>query len=181
MVDPDTLVPLGFVAGAHGLQGELRVRLFNAQSRALLAVTEVVLRGGAASGPSERRVRSVRAVDGGVLLALEGAFTRESAEELRGTEVCVKRASLPSTAPGEYYHVDLVGLAVRTADGRAVGSVVDVLDYPSVDCLLVRGPDGELEVPILERYVASVDLEAREIIVDALEDLEALRHAPGRG
>ena len=179
MVDPETLVPLGFVAGAHGLQGELRVRLFNAQSKVLLDTPHVVVRG-APGGPSERRVRSARAVSGGVLLSLEGSVTREHAEELRGTEICVTRASLPEPGLGEYYHVDLVGLAVRTQDGGAIGTVVEVIDYPSVACLLVRGDAGDREVPLLERYVLSVSLGAREIVVDALDDLDVLRRPTDR-
>lgn len=171
--EPERLIPLGAVGRPHGVRGELRIHRFNPESTLLLEVSEVWLRQGDVS--RKIRVEGARPHGPFVLVWLEGVASREQAEALRGAEVCLPREALPPPDPGEVYHVDLVGMSARTADGTPAGEVVEVLSYPSAECLLVRSDEGDREVPLLEPYVAEVDLAARVIVVAFLEDLELVR------
>jgi len=174
---PDELVPIAVVTRPHGLRGEVRARLHNPGSVALSDVERVVLR----TATDEREVRLVRAgpaPGGGLLLVLEGVATREGAEALRGAELCVPRAALPHPGAGEWYHLDLVGLEVRSEDGARVGTVDAVQPYPSVDCLVVRGDDGVREVPMLDRWVLAVDAAGGHVTVGDLSDLPVQGREP---
>ena len=165
---------LGAISKPHGIRGEVRVHRFNPDSKLLLEQPSVwLLRDG---GPAEaRRVEAARAHGPAVLLKLEGVESRDAAEALRGLEVAVPREALPPADDDEYYHVDLVGLRVVTADGEAVGEVVEVLSYPASDCLLVRGAGLDREVPLLRPYVEDIDLEAGVVTAAFLDDLQARR------
>ncbi len=170
------LVALGAVARPHGVRGELRVHRFNPDSPVLLDRASVWLR--TPDGKSEaREVKVERARPHGelVLLTLEGVVGREAAEALRGHAVCSPREDLPPPDEDELYHIDLVGLSVRTESGEEIGVVSEVIRYPSVDCLLVEGADGVREIPILEPYLVDVDFEARVAVVRHHEDFEARR------
>ncbi|MCB9667257.1 MAG: 16S rRNA processing protein RimM [Myxococcales bacterium] len=162
MNNEDELVALGVVAKPHGIRGALRVAVYNPASHLLAEQEEVWL----ARGGPPRKVQIVSAQQQNNLLRLEivGCSSREDADALRGFEVCVPRSALPEPKEGEYYHRDLLGMTVQLEPGLA-GTVTDVLDYPSVSCLLVQCPDGVCEIPLLEDYIADVDLVRRFITV----------------
>lgn len=169
---------LGRVVRAHGVTGELEVRPDWAESRGLLEVAEVFLE--APSGELERRaVRARRRTPKGILLALEGIDSRDDAEARRGHLVRARREALPSLGEGEYYLSDLVGVAVTAPDGL-VGTVVEVQMYPSVDALVIEAPSGErFEQPLLDEWLAGVDLEARQLSLSSRDGLiEAPRPRP---
>ncbi len=165
----DALVALGVIARPHGVQGGLRVHAYNPRSTLLLEMSEVILRD--AAGELRRvEVQSARPGPKAILMELEGCESREGAEALRGTAVCVPRSALPSTEDGEFYFVDLIGLVV-THGGSAMGKVIEVVDYPSADCLRVKLESGVVEVPVLPQWIEAVDLEAGEISVHDISDL----------
>jgi 16S rRNA processing protein RimM len=168
-------VPLGYIAGTHGLRGDLRVKQHNPDSELLFELDEVALRHDGVVHVHE--VSGVRGAGKGLLLHLVGVDSIEAAERLRGAEVCIPRAALPPLAPGEFYHVDLEGLAARRVDGSQVGVVERVCDYPASQVVRIQGPEGVWEVPMIAPYLVSVDVQAGEIVVDRLEDLELERNA----
>lgn len=170
---PERWVALGAVARPHGVRGELKVHLFNPDSTLLLEQAVVWLRRG--EDLREHQVERSRAHSGFVLLTLRGVEGREAADALRGAEVCLPRAALPEPDPDEVYHTDLIGLRAVLGDGSPVGEVVQVLSYPSADCLLVRAEAGDREVPFLTPYVERIDLEAGVAVVAHLEDLDLIR------
>jgi 16S rRNA processing protein RimM len=162
------LVALGAVMGAHGVRGELRVKPFNEDSELLPSLDELVLR----HAGSERtcRVESVRLGSKGLIFALEEITTPEQAKALLGAELCVPRDALPPLAAGEYYFVDLPGLEVVHGT-EIVGRVERVQEYPASSVLCVKTASGELEIPMREPYLVSVDVAAGRVRVEHLEDL----------
>lgn len=163
-------VELGYVTGTHGLRGGLKVRQHNPDSELLLSSTELGLRLG-----GELRVVSVaevRDTGKGLLMQLADVQSVEAAEALRGAVLCLPRAFLPRLPEGEFYHVDLEGLAVLTSDGERVGEVERVHEYPAAQVLRVRGVDGVREVPMRAPYLLGVELEAGRITVDLWDELD---------
>lgn len=175
----DDLVELAAVIRAHGLGGMVVLKLFNPDSELIYDLEQVTLRSGSGA------IRSLRIVDarehsGNVLCSFEGVTGRDAAEALRGSVLCVTRAELPEPEEGEHYFLDLVGLTVQDEKGAAMGSVEDVIEYPSVICLKVVSDDGILELPHTDRYVASVDLEKRIVYAAHVDELDILRTQKGK-
>ncbi|HXH52356.1 MAG TPA: ribosome maturation factor RimM [Sphingomicrobium sp.] len=150
---------LAAVAGAHGVKGEVRLKLF-AASAASLAVHDRLYVGGA-----ECRLLEVRSGGKGAIARFEGVDDRSAAEALRGSLVEVERSALPPLAEGEYYHADLVGLACVDREGQAVGAVVAVENFGAGDLLEVELGDGRRSLIPFRPGIA--DLEDRRIVLDA--------------
>jgi 16S rRNA processing protein RimM len=145
-------IALAAVAGAHGIKGELRLKLFS-DSVESLSRHEAVYVGGA-----KRRLLSVR--DGGktAVVRLEGVADRSEAEALRGTLVEIDRSALPPLEEGEYYHADLIGLPAVDASGNAVGTVAGVENYGAGDLLEIEDRNGKRSlIPFREQIADLVD------------------------
>ena len=131
-----TRIALAAVAGAHGIKGEVRLKLF-ADSVASLAAHDRLYVGG-----EPRRLLAVR--DGKAPVALfEGIADRNGAESLRGLLVEIDRDALPPLAEGEYYHADLIGLTCFSEDGETIGSVVAVENFGAGDLLEIELVNGK--------------------------------------
>jgi 16S rRNA processing protein RimM len=130
-------IALAAVAGAHGVKGELRLKLFS-DSVESLSNHEKLYVGGA-----ERRLLAIR--DGGKIAVarFDGISDRSAAEALRGSLVEIDREALPPLEEGEYYHADLIGLPAVSSDGEAVGTVVAVENYGAGDLLEIELEGGK--------------------------------------
>lgn len=163
-------IELGVVARPHGVNGEIRVHVFNPSSTLLEELGEVFLIAEGIEEPSLVEVKSARRGPKALLMRLAGVNSYEDVEALRGCVLCVPRAALPELEEGEYYHADLIGL--QAFEGTALlGEVVDVLDYPSAECLKIERPDGFLEVPMLPRWLERVDVDAGKVHLKDLNDI----------
>ena len=153
-----TRIALAAVAGAHGVKGELRLKLFTDSIENLKRHDRVFV------GGVERRIESVRAASSGAIARLEGVNDRSGAEALRGSLVEVDRSSLPPLEEGEYYHADLIGLPCFDKDGNAIGEVAAVENYGAGDLLEVETPDGKRSLIPFRPGIA--DFDGERIVLD---------------
>lgn len=151
-------IALAAVAGAHGIKGELRLKLFTASVDNLARHRTVYI------GGTERELESVRSGSSGAIARLAGIVDRSSAEALRGSLVEVDRSALPPLEEGEYYHADLIGLACVDTDGAQVGTVVAVENYGAGDLLEVESAGGSRSLIPFRPGIA--DLDGERIVLD---------------
>jgi len=155
------LLEVGRVVKAHGLKGELGVKLHWPQSTALDGMLRIVLQ--KEQGPVSFEVTAIRPANDVFLVSLQSIADRTAAEHWRGARVLVERSKLPPLAKGEYYLADLVGTRVLTPDGP-LGVVVELALYPSVECIVIETPEGErFEQPLVSEWIESVDTSAKEV------------------
>jgi 16S rRNA processing protein RimM len=171
-VDPETWVPLAEVARPHGVKGEVRLRLFNKTSDTLLVMDEVLVR--LPDGEEhEVSVDRARRADDAILMKLHSVDDRDRAEDLRGALVCVRRRDFPPAEEGEFYAIDVVGSEARLNDAR-VGEVIEIVTYPSVEAMLVRGEKGDWEIPLTDTYIEKIDAASRVVVLRTLDDVEQI-------
>jgi 16S rRNA processing protein RimM len=151
-------IALAAVAGAHGVKGELRLKLFSDSSESLSRHDKLFV------GGAERRLLAVRDSGKAAVAKIEGINDRSAAEALRGSLVEVERSALPLLEDGEYYHADLLGLVAVDAKGNAVGTVVAVENYGAGDLLEIEDPEGKRALIPFKRGIA--DLEDGRIVLD---------------
>ena len=163
-------IELGVVARPHGVTGELRVHVFNPDSTMLEQLAEVFLIGEHGEDPALVDIVAARRGPKALLMRLDGVGSREDAEALRGYTLCVPREALPELEEGEYYHADLIGL--EAFDGHEpIGKVIEVVDYPSAECLKIERSGGYLEVPMLPQWLDRVDVEGGKVHLKDLDDI----------
>ncbi len=153
-------VTLAAVAGAHGIGGEVRLKLF-AQGLASLERHRRLF-----AGDRPLTLLSVRTGGAGAIARFAGVADRDAAEALRGQLLSVPRSELPPLGDGEYYHADLVGLPCEDADGGRLGTVVAVENFGAGDILEIEKPDGKRAMIPFRPGIA--DLEAGRVVADPL-------------
>jgi 16S rRNA processing protein RimM len=130
-------IALAAVAGAQGIKGELRLKLFG-EGADSLALHKTVYLGGV-----ERRLLSVRDAGKMAVARIEGINDRNAAEALRGQLIEIDQSALPPLEDGEYYHADLIGLPCEDLEGKHAGTVIAVEKFGARDLLEVERPDGK--------------------------------------
>ncbi|MBU6259047.1 MAG: ribosome maturation factor RimM [Burkholderiales bacterium] len=177
---PDDAVEVGRIVGAWGIKGALKVLPYASDPQALFSSRRwYILPPEAAAGvpaskraspwPTLLRVVGAKEHGDGVVATVHDIADRDAAEALKGARVLVPRSSFPTPGDGEFYWVDLIGLAVRNRAAVELGSVVGLLETGPHCVLRVRGAAsdaGEILIPFVDAYVDGVDLAARRITVD---------------
>ena len=130
-------VILAAVAGAHGVRGEVRLKLFAESLDSLKRHRRLF------AGAQALDLLSARQGGGGAIASFAGVDDRGAAEALRGQLLSVPRDELPPLGPGEYYHADLIGLRCDSADGERIGTVVGVENFGAGDLLEIEQADGK--------------------------------------
>ena len=123
---PDAPVTLAVITGAHGVTGEVRLKLFTGD-----------LSGYRSFNGGSLTMKSLR---NGIARFAE-VPDRNAAERLRGTELTVPRSALPPLEEGEYYHADILGLACVSTTGEPLGHVVAIDDFGAGDVIEIERPD----------------------------------------
>ena len=150
-------IALAAVAGAHGVEGEVRLKLFSDSVESLSRHKKLHV------GGAERRLLAVR--DGKMPVArFEGIVDRAAAEALRGSLVEVERSALPALEEGEYYHADVIGLQCQDRLGNAVGTVIAVENYGAGDLLEIETESGKRSLIPFKPGIA--ELEDDHIVLD---------------
>ena len=151
-------IALAAVAGAHGVRGELRLKLFSDSVESLSRHDSLFV------GGVERRLLSIRDSGKAAVARFEGVLDRSAAEVLRGSLVEVDRSALPPLEEGEYYHADVIGLPCEDRDGNSVGTVVAVENYGAGDLLEIELNGGNTSLIPFKSGIA--DLKDGKIVVD---------------
>ncbi len=155
---------LGQIGAPHGVRGEVRLRSFTADPDAI-----------AAYGPLETedghvlQIESLRRAKDHFVARLAGVADRDAAERLTNVKLYVLRERLPAPDHAdEFYHADLIGLAVVDRGGEKLGTVIAVHNFGAGDLIEVRPTDGNATqmLPFNEATVPVVDLAAGRLVVE---------------
>lgn len=168
--EDDTRICVGAIAGAFGVQGEVRLKSYCAEPTDIAAYGPLFTK----DGKRSFAVKLTRPVAAGLGARLTGISTKEEADALRGTELYVGRDKLPQLPDDEFYHADLIGLTVRDTGGAEIGKVIAVLNNGAGDLLEIRGPgrSAALLLPFTLANVPTVDLARGVIVADLPEGLD---------
>jgi len=160
----DRPVTLAAVTGAHGVTGEVRLKLFGEGVAALKRYR--------AFNDSALTVEKLRDDGkGGAVARFAEVTDRNGAEALRGTALTVPRSTLPPLEDGEYYHADLLGLPAISTTGEALGTCIAIDNFGAGDVLEIERPpeDGKrgkrFMVPM--RLEAVPEWDGERLVIDA--------------
>jgi len=155
---PADRITLAAVAGAHGVGGEVRLKLF-AQGIESVKQHKAVEIGGKSFA-----VASIREGGQGAIVRLEGVSSRDAAESFCGQLVTVARSALPPLDEGEYYHADVIGLDCVSLDGEPIGTIVAIDNYGAGDVIEIERPNGRRI--LLPFGLPAADLRGDRVLID---------------
>ncbi len=167
-MSPDKSVTLAAITGAHGVTGEVRLKLFG-EGLATLRQHKSFNQGGL----TLKKVRDDN--KGGAIARFAEVTDRSAAEKLRGTTLTVSRDALPSLGEGEYYHADLIGLAAMSDSGDEIGEVIAVHNFGAGDVIEIARTEGpkagkKFMVPMHAEAVPEWDAERLVVNSDYTEE-----------
>jgi 16S rRNA processing protein RimM len=165
---PADLTPVGYVSGAYGVAGAIRVTPYSTDADALLNVKTWWLDKPSLQGVT---VRTAKMHGGDVVTQLAGVVGRDAAEALKGAAVHIARSAFPQLPEGEFYWSDLIGLAVQNLQGEALGQVTDLMHNGAQSILRITPAAAEEKaperlIPFVDQFVKTVDLAGKKITVD---------------
>ncbi|KQQ45320.1 ribosome maturation factor RimM [Duganella sp. Leaf126] len=170
---PDDLAQVGFVFGAYGVAGWVRIRPFSEDADALLSVKTWWI-----DKPTlhDVDVRQCKLHGGDVVAQLVGVTDRNVAEALKGAAVSIPRSRFPVLSEDEFYWAELIGLEVENLQGEALGTVTDMMSNGPQSILRIQpaesaeaAPDDtapERLIPFVDAFIIKVDKAAKKITVD---------------
>jgi 16S rRNA processing protein RimM len=176
-------IAIAEIARPHGVKGEVRLKVYNEESTLIAKGRSMFLAppldkerpekaGPDAPKPRQIAITSVREMPGALLVRLRGVDDRDAALAIQGHRLEVDRDELPELAEGEFYACDVEGSRVELVNGDVIGTVTRFVTYPTCNALRVGlATGGEIEVPLVEAYVALVDPEAHLVKLHHIDEL----------
>jgi 16S rRNA processing protein RimM len=191
---PDALLLIGYIAGAFGVRGQVRLKAITDQPDHLKHHVQTVYLGTGARTPAPRAQSphppreappplpplptAYRLLDvsfhkpGLLVLTLQGVTTRDEAEDLRASEVFIHQDDAAPLEEDEYYLHDLAHLRVETTEGDDVGHVREVLQTGAHEVLVVARPgQPDALIPLIREVVKQLDIPGGRVVIQAMEGL----------
>ena len=156
------LVLVGRVGGAFGVRGEVRIAAFTEDPLALARYRALRRE----DGSPALTIATARVAKGGIIARCPEIVDKEAADALRGLSLYVPREALPEPEEDEFYLADLVGLAVETPEGAALGRVKAVHDFGAGDILEIEPADrrASFYLAFTREAVPTVDIPGRRLV-----------------
>ncbi len=155
---------VGRIGGPHGVQGEMKLRILTDDPEHLATIRTVYL--------GERTVpivlESIRFMNEGALIKLEGTHAPEDAALLSGLAVKIAGSDARPLAEGEYFLFQLIGLKAFLEDETPVGTVTDLIETGANDVLVIgerQDSSGDLLVPNHPEFVLEISPEKGRIVI----------------
>ncbi len=162
MTRPADLVQVGRVLGAYGVKGWIRIDPFGGDASVLLGKPAIWFDDSSTS----QKISTIKTHGTALVAQLDGVNDRDVAQAMRGNSVWVGRADFPAPEEDEYYWVDLIGCAVVTEDGQALGNITRIEDHGADPVMRIEAGKRVRLVPFASAIVLSVDLNAQQVTVD---------------
>ena len=168
--EPDHLV-VGRVVKPHGTKGELFVwpmtdrpdDVFGPGRELRLGDED----GGMEADAPVLSIERVRPFKRGLLVMLAGVADREAVASMANRCLLAPREVLSEPDEDETYYHDLVGLAVETVEGEAVGRVVGVYETAPADLLEVEAEDGRRRlIPLSKQVVRRIEVGEGRLVIE---------------
>ena len=152
----------GEIVTTHGVHGEMKVLPWADGPDFLLEFDRVRIEG------KDYKVESCRIQKSCNLLKLEGIDTMEAAQLLRGKTIELYREDIDDEV---IFAAELVGMEVQ-CDGKTIGKVREVLDYPGNKVYVVKG-QYEYMIPAVHQFILETNMEENTMRVKLLEGMRS--------
>lgn len=166
----EDLIAVAKIVKSRGLRGELVADVltdFPERFKSLETVIALLPDGES----RELKIENFWFQKGKIILKFAGFDSIETAETLRGAEICVSETEAVELEEDEFFDWELTGCEVESVEGEKIGRVKELMRTGGTEILVVEGAEKEYLIPFAEAICVSVDVENKLIKVDAPEGL----------
>ncbi len=156
------LVLLGVFGAPHGVRGEIRLKSYTADPRAIASYGPLTTEEGRIF-----ELVSVRPQKDVLIARVKGLASRDAAQALTHVKLYAPRERLGVAEEDEFFHADLVGLRAEKADGERLGTIIALHNFGAGDVLEMRpaGPGPSILLPFTKEVVPVVDIPGGRVVV----------------
>jgi 16S rRNA processing protein RimM len=165
----ERLAPLGEITTTHGLDGWLKVKLYNPQSTRLTPDLGIWLETGGARWA--HKIQASRPYKDQFLVQLATVLKIDEAKKWVGSVLYVAVQELDPLRSGEYYHYQVIGFEVFDVTGQRIGVVARTWSTPGGELYIVRGESKEHLIPATKEIIEKVDFAAGTLVINPPEGL----------
>lgn len=165
MVLESRFITIGRILSPFGNRGEVKVQVLTDFSERFSKDAVVYVDGNTLT------IESVRWHKRNAIVKLKSIDSISAAEKLSGKDIQIPKGDVKSLPTGSYYYFQLIGLKMRTTANESLGEVTAVLEGKGNDNFVVSGDKGEILIPAIDDVVKSIDLEKKEIVIEAVPGL----------
>jgi 16S rRNA processing protein RimM len=158
-------ITIGQIQAPWGNKGKLKVRVLTDFPQRFAPSSTVYI------NRQPMTIAQVEWQKGNAIIKLNAVDSVAAAQSLKGQVVEIHHSQLKSLPEGQYYHFQLIGLEVWTAQGELLGTVTEILTAPSNDIYIVQGNRGEILIPAIGDVIKSIELDKGCIIIEPIEGL----------
>lgn len=163
-------VSIGYINGAHGIRGEVRILPLSDNPQRLELLDEVFV-----VSPNKKRqiyqIESTRVHQRFILLKFKDVDTRNDAEALKGFSIEIKQDTCLELPADQYYHFELIGLRVESTRNEYIGTITRILEMPANDVYIVCNGEREYLIPAIKDVIKHIDKEKKIMFIEVLEGL----------
>lgn len=171
-----SMIPVATGLRLRGAGGRLTGRLIRGGIDQFRAGALVHV-GGPGIAASRQEIETYALYGSKVVIKFRGIDTAAQAESLEGLDILMPCNGLVALPEGAYYIFELVGMRVRTREGRDLGVVRRVIETGGAPLLAIEGAaaaegqEGELLIPAARSICRAIDKAAGTITIDPPEGL----------
>lgn len=162
----EPLTCVAIIIGAHGVHGAVKVKSFTENPEDFSVYGPLL----GEDGTVILTPKNPRPINNAFTMRSPEIKTREQAMAMKGTQLFVPRSVFPETEEDEFYYTDLIGLDVKSTDGKRIGKIISVEDFGAGTMLEIQpGKSSETQNsfyhPFTKIAVPKVDLKAARVVV----------------
>ena len=158
---PLDLLPIGIISRAKGLNGELKVFLYNKDSNTLKIDLDIWIK--YEDSFKSFKLHCISLSGNNRIIKLEGITSRNLSEELTRKKIYVSRNDFPDNK--EHYLTDIIDFNVFDICNNNLGRVLDVINLPSNNSILIYYNNKEIMIPIIDDFIELFDFKNKKIII----------------
>ena len=164
------LVSIGELIKPHGIKGELKILLFNEESKSLKNNQIVFLKNSKDNFFKYKIEKVIYSMKKNRIKFFE-IDSIDSADKLRGYTLSIPRSDFPELENEEYYLNDLIGYTLLDKTNNSYGCVDEIFHFPANDVLSVSLNDKEYLIPIIDDIILNINHDSRLIIINPISGL----------
>jgi 16S rRNA processing protein RimM len=161
------LIPVGKIVRLHGVRGAVKILPYG-ESLNLLGpgATLHVIESPAGGSTRPLTVAGLAVQARSCIVKFHEIGDPDQAELLKNQEVFLPESQLAPLQEDEYYHYQLIGLAVETSSGDPVGTLTGILETGGHDVYVIDRDGREVLIPAVASVICRIDLEHRRMVID---------------
>ena|SRR5437763_7992094 len=166
----EDLVAIANIVRTRGIKGEVVADILTDFPKRFDGL-ETVAANAADGNRLDLKIEKFWFQNGRIILKFEGYGSIESAETLRGCELCVPESDTVDLESDEYFDWQLAECEVETIGGEKIGKVREVMRTGGTELLVVEGEAKEYLIPFAESICVEVDIGNKLIKIDPPDGL----------